>query len=670
MKKNKTINVVSSLLLAFAFGLLIVGILTIGIEKLILLHNTFQQNQYLSLLWQIVLILSVALFVGYCAHYYSIKRCLQIMLSFFSVWFLISIYVAWQYRLGTMFVPSVITAFLIFLVIQIKKIVLADTLLGKRLNLLSTSVQLLEGKSADLRIESGLKLLEKLMPLSESVVFGFDENSKLSPLSRSKNGETSSSSTLRQNEWREVVDFCEKSLEIGEVVVEIIDKELKKAKIALPLSAEGKPVGVLFVKVSQNFEPDDKELLTAFTEQLARNFQRKNLRGKVLSEDSILGSFSIDTIKDRVECVNMVRGLMKEQSFAVMANSQLKEAHAIAYLDGTLAYLNRQMRHLTKLTQNEINSFDLLSLLEGFKTEVFSEPHLVIRKVLQTGDSYERELDFTESGKTLKMRISLVKAPCDEQSIHDSSVPMKPACFLISVRDITVVKENEKLRSDMVSLMSHELRTPITSIKGFAELLLLDEKIQEESKEFLNIIANEAQRLTNMLTTFLAVSNLEQSDKQEFQVTAVRLDNVVGEVVKQMQEVAKRKRIRLVEKSMTMIPPIAADKGLIMRVIGHLIDNAIRYSPDKTSVIISTMLEAEVLRVTVEDRGYGIPSEQIDKIWQKFYRVEREGESKQDETTGLGLSLVKEIVEKHGGEVKAESKIGLGSRFSFTLPRL
>jgi signal transduction histidine kinase len=669
MKSSATKNLILSLLLALSAGLFVVIVLIIGADRIIATHNSYISQQYISSDGQIVFLVAIALLSGLFAQLYSIRKVCKYAGIVAGLWFVVFVIVNWQFQVGTMFIPGVFTMFFTIVVIHIKKIILFDTLLGNRLSLLSKSVEALEGKPADLRIESGLRLLENLLPLAESIVFEL-ENGILSPLGRSKNGEMSSSALLRQNEWRELVAFCEKSLGVGEPIVEILDETVKKAKVALPLVAEGKTVGVLFVKISQDFEAEDKELLTSFTEQLARNFQRRNLRKKALSEDKFLGSFSVDTISDRIDRVNMVRGLMKEQSFAVMANSQLKEAHAIAYLDGTLAYLNRQMRQITKLNQTQINSFDLLSLLQGFRTEAFSEPHLIIRKVLQTGDSYERELNFPESGKTLKMRISLVKAPCDEASIHDSNVPMTPACFLVAVRDITAIKENEKLRSDMVSLMSHELRTPITSIKGFAELLLLDDSMTEESKEFLNIISTESQRLTNMLTTFLSVSNLEQSDKQEFQVSAVRLDNVVGEVVKQMQEVAKKKRIRLVEKSMTMIPPIAADKGMIMRVVSHLIDNAIRYSPDKTSVIVSTMLEAEVLRVSVEDRGYGIPSEQLDKIWQKFYRVEREGEYKQDETTGLGLSLVKEIVEKHGGQVKVESKTGVGSRFSFTLPRL
>jgi signal transduction histidine kinase len=137
-----------------------------------------------------------------------------------------------------------------------------------------------------------------------------------------------------------------------------------------------------------------------------------------------------------------------------------------------------------------------------------------------------------------------------------------------------------------------------------------------------------------------------------------------------MQETAKRKRIRLVEQTNANLPPIAADKGLIRRAVSNLVDNAIKYSPERTSVMISTVLEADFLRVVVEDRGYGVPSDEKEKIWQKFYRVARDGQDKEDESTGLGLSLVKEVIEQHGGDVTVESEVGQGSTFTFTLPRL
>lgn len=222
----------------------------------------------------------------------------------------------------------------------------------------------------------------------------------------------------------------------------------------------------------------------------------------------------------------------------------------------------------------------------------------------------------------------------------------------------------------MANLMSHELRTPITSINGFAEMLLLDGSIPEDSREYLSIISSESKRASALLSNFLSVANLEQSDKKEIEKLPVKVDKVVREVVEEMHDTAKKKRIRIVEKQSDYIPPVAADRGLISRAIGHLLDNAIRYSPERTSVVISTVLEADFLRVDVEDRGYGIPKGEQEKIWQKFYRVSRDGVDKQEETTGLGLSLVKEIVEQHHGKISVASAVGRGSRFTLRIPRL
>jgi two-component system phosphate regulon sensor histidine kinase PhoR len=218
--------------------------------------------------------------------------------------------------------------------------------------------------------------------------------------------------------------------------------------------------------------------------------------------------------------------------------------------------------------------------------------------------------------------------------------------------------------------MSHELRTPLTSINGFAELLTSDTELPEQAKEFVTIIANESQRLSKMINTFLAVTQLERKDKQEVLKIPLRLDEVVRETITRLQPAAKKRRIRLVEQPSQRIPPVAADKSLITQAVKNLVDNAIKYSPERTTVTVSTALEAEAVRVSVEDRGYGIPVEAKDRVWEKFYRVVREGQEKDEDSTGLGLSFVREVVEQHGGTVELETEEGRGSKFSFTLPRL
>jgi signal transduction histidine kinase len=668
---NRNKNTFVSLLLAVISALLIILLWEAVVILFIYFDNYLLASDLELNWWNFSLFLLLAIIFGYLAEKFSVSSILKFVIPSIVAFGLISFIAAKYFSVNLFFLRISLIILFSILIVHLRKLWLIDSELTDRLVELVSTVHTLEGRSADLRIEGGLKLLETVLPLSEAVVFRLDQNKILTPAGRTRNGTSDNSMFSRQTNWQEIIKLCERALESQQAVVKISDDNAKSAQVAFPLvCCEGKTVGVFFVKIHKGFERADLNLLEAFCRQLAQNFQRKELWNKDLPNKFWWSFLSTKSVENRIGITSLIKSLMKEQSFTAVASSYLKEAHAIAYLDGTLAYLNRQMRHLVKVDPQQIHELDLFALLERFKTETFAEPHLTIRRVLQTGDTYCNELYFPESGRTFDLQISLVKVPSGDVSIHETNAVMKPACFLITLRDISAVKENEKLRSDMVSLMSHELRTPITSIKGFAELLLMDETISEENREFLSIIANESQRLSKMLSTFLSVANLEQSDKKEMTKTAVKLDHVVQEVVEEMQEAAKRKRIRLVEQNAANLPPVAADKGLIRRAITNLVDNAIRYSPERTSVIISTILEADFLRVVVEDRGYGIDRSEHEKIWQKFYRVSRDGQNKEEESTGLGLALVKEIVEQHGGNVGVESEVGKGSRFSFTIPRL
>ena len=670
MKNLKSKNVLPSFVLSGFVAIFVLALWNFGgivFSALVKLHIP---EGTVFTWWKAVILIFLALATGTLAERFSIKRIAPVVGGFLAVWFVISILAAQFLNIALLFIPIFLTISLTILTIHLKKLWQIDSELTDKLVFLASTGHLLEGKSADLRIESGLKLLETVLPLSEAIVFRHTIDGELTPIGRARNGKILDSDKARQSAWRENIGLCEEALNLRQTVVQKDEDKTGTVRVALPLLYEDVAVGVLFVKIHQIFERSDQHLLESFSGQLARNFQRKELREKSLPHKSWWGSFSTFSAENRLDIISLIHGIIKEQSFSAFASSYLKEAHAVAYLDGTLAYLNRQMRHLANLDSQEFYETDLFGLLERFKTDVFNEPSLAIRRVLQTGSKYQSELYFPENNKTLDMHISLVKVPLDNKSIHETNAPMKPACFLITFRDVSAVKENEKLRSDMATLMSHELRTPITSISGFAELLLADETIPEDSREFLSIINNEANRLSKMLSTFLSVSHLEQSDKQDVSKTPVKLDTVVHEVVGDMKENAKKKRIRLVEQANAHLPPIAADKSLITRAISHLVDNAIKYSPERTSIIISTILESDFLRVVVEDRGYGIPNGELEKVWQKFYRVARDGQDKEEESTGLGLSLVKEIVEQHGGGVEVESEIGAGSKFSFTLPRL
>ncbi|MBC7932213.1 MAG: ATP-binding protein, partial [Rubrivivax sp.] len=443
----------------------------------------------------------------------------------------------------------------------------------------------------------------------------------------------------------------------------------ERSTVVVPLNHDGQAVGALLLRLRGPFDKADRPLLANVSAQFARNLQRDDARSLDVARERDT-FFSSRSARRRLEALGVVSGLLTEQGFAGLVLSDAPDAHAVAYLDGTLAFVNRRMLEAARAIPGEQRTLDLFGLLERFRTGVFDDPRLAVRRVLQTGQPYERELTFLDHSQTLALRIALInEAAGDDRAERGGHAPL-PLCIAVTVRDVSRMKELDKLKSDMLSLMSHELRTPITSINGFAELLMADDTIPAEAREFLSIINVESQRLTRMISTFLSVTKLEQKDRQEVTLSPITLDDVVRETISHLQPIAKRKRIRLVERDARKLPPVAADRGLITQAVANLVDNAIKYSPERTSVTLSTALEADTVRLCVEDRGYGIPPEDLERVWEKFYRVSRDGRVKEEESTGLGLSFVREVIEQHGGQVFLESEVGHGSKFSFTLPRL
>jgi two-component system phosphate regulon sensor histidine kinase PhoR len=565
------------------------------------------------------------------------------------------------------FAPLAMAALVSALLIQVWRLWKIDAVLTGQMRRVASQFNQLEGRDAHARLMSGLKLLETVLPLDEAVIFQRDKDNHLAPAARLRSSKVAEAlEAARNNSWREGVQLCERVVKTGEIIATTtqagVESESHTASVAVPLRHEGRAVGALLVRLREDFDESDRPLLAAVGAQLARNFQRDEARKHARKKES-WPLVSISAARQRFEEFNVVSGLLTEQRFGAQVLSSAADGYAIAYLDGTLAYVNPPLLQMAQLPLAAVRQFDLFGLLERFRTGVFDEPSIAVRRVLQTGEAYERELFYAERNQTLSIRIALAV----EQNGETASEPL---CLAVNICDVTRIKEYDKLKSDMISLMSHELRTPITSINGFAELLSMDEAIPQESREFLTIITNESQRLSRMIDTFLAVTQLEQADKQEVRMIPLKLDDVVRETMATMQPVAKKKRIRLVEQPAQKMPPVAADKGLITQVVTNLVGNAIKYSPERTTVTVSTELEADAVRVSVEDRGYGIPPESVDRVWEKFYRVARDGQEKDEESTGLGLSFVREVVEQHGGEVTLESEVGRGSKFTFTLPRL
>lgn len=579
----------------------------------------------------------------------------------------------WQ--VDIVFAPMAIGGLSAVFVVQLYRLWLIDSLLTNRVNETSARTDIVAPGLSQSRLGSGLKLLQTILPLEEAVLFQPDELGKLVPVARVRNSPSGTPASGRNKVWRRLVSLCDQAVQTNEIALAAAGTIDSFETVAMPVLHESHTVGAMLLRLREPFDQSDRRLLAAVGGQIARNLQREEARKKKL--DGNLPAFvSARTSGYRLHAFDYLSGVITEQRFGAQVLAEAPDAYALSYLDGTVAYMNKSMLTAAKLDQPDVPSVDLFALLDRFKSGVFDEPAIAVRRVLQSGQPYERELSFPDRDQTLELRISLTNEATirngngNGKSNGNGSGEIGPLCFAIRVRDVTRLKEFEQMKSDMISLMSHELRTPLTSINGFAELLAIDEGIPEDSREFLQIISNESQRMSRMIDTFLSVTQLERADKKEVTQIPVRLDELARETISTMQPAAKKKRIRLVDQSAGTIPPVAADKSLITQALTKLLDNAIRYSPERTTVTISTVLEAECVRVVVEDRGYGIPPESIDKIWEKFYRVTHLGQEKDEESTGLGLAFVKEVVEQHGGSVAVESELARWSKFSFALPRL
>ena len=591
----------------------------------------------------------------------------------------VSLFASWLFSVDILFVPVALAGSISAVTIQLKQLRKRDIELTEKLIASSGKFESV-ANDAEHRLLSGLKLLDTVLAPSDAIVFRQGGDGQLVSAARLRAAQGASPDTSRNSAWRDCVRLCERSMATGEIIVEKVNSDDSAANVALPLRHEDRTVGALLIRVNKGFDEDDRALLTAVGGQMARNLQREEAH-KATRKRNALAFFSTRKSGHKLQSLYVLNGALVEQSVGVNALSEISDGIALGYLDGRIAYTNAVLAELAGFAQDYTRSITFFDLLDRFRTDIFDEPVLAVRRVLQTGEAYERELHFPDRNATYGLRISLVMENSNGALNGASSVTTtengsktegtsQPLCLALTIKDLTLLKEYERLKSDMISLMSHELRTPITSINGFAELLSADDELPEQAREFVTIIANESQRLSRMINTFLTVTKLQRKDRQEVSKIPLRLDEVVRETIASLQKVAKKRRIRLVEQPTQRLPPVAADKSMITQAIKNLVSNAIKYSPERTTVTVSTALEAEAVRLCVEDRGYGIPTEARDRVWEKFYRVVRDDQEKDEESTGLGLSFVREVVEQHGGTVDLESEVGRGSKFSFTLPRL
>ena len=244
--------------------------------------------------------------------------------------------------------------------------------------------------------------------------------------------------------------------------------------------------------------------------------------------------------------------------------------------------------------------------------------------------------------------------------------PIVDIGIVASLHDVTAQHELNQAKNDMVSLVSHELRTPLTSIQGYSEMLVKYGLVEEKGSEFLGSIIGESRRLNELIQSFLDIAYIE-SGRQKLNLGEFAIQPMLDDLLRIHDPVARAKGIGVEATAADDKGLVRADRMLLYQALANLVSNAIKYSPAGTSIRITGSNGDGRARFLVEDEGYGIPSEEAARIFEKFYRRGNK-ETRDESGFGLGLAFVREVAVRHGGDVTVESEPGKGSVFSLWIP--
>lgn len=290
-----------------------------------------------------------------------------------------------------------------------------------------------------------------------------------------------------------------------------------------------------------------------------------------------------------------------------------------------------------------------------------SQPLISLIQEIRDGRP-EAKLDFPLSGPHGEKRMFQAHSA----RLHDQDETLLGAVTVF--RDITKEKEIDQMKTELISMVAHELKSPLTSIFGFSELLLESNLQDPKANEYARIILNESTRLTDLVNKFLDLSRLE-SGRTEIHMNPFNLKDLIHKIIENYKAQAEKKGIKVLAEIPSDLPAALGEQDMIEQVILNLYSNAIKYSPRYSKIGLEVKEEGDHIVVSVIDNGYGIPEDSLPHIFEKFYRVTHEDGMEEQEGSGLGLALAREIIDQHGGTIKVNSKLGVGSVFSFTLPK-
>ncbi|HEY0546969.1 MAG TPA: CHASE2 domain-containing protein [Pyrinomonadaceae bacterium] len=451
--------------------------------------------------------------------------------------------------------------------------------------------------------------------------------------------------------------------------------EASSASFRSPLMDEAEQFGLLLVKrkAGEPFSESERKLIAEFSTGLAAELKATQ-RSARLQHRALPVSLPHNIIWKLRAVDDITAHLIARIGFMNRVFTSMTEGLLVADITGQVVFANPSA--LSFWDARETDSLTGKSL-----TELFVERGIIdmdglretMREVLN-GRSVLLEVELlTREGRFYTLQFSQVVAsdhPSIELKPEDdgSLLPERPRAvgLIIIINDITKRRELERVKAETLQLVSHELRTPLTSIQGLSDLLLKCPVSEDETQEMLGMIYSEAVRMNDLIRRYLDVTRIE-SGAQTLTRKPVVVNQLVAECARAHTHLAAGKGIRLDVRLDEPSVTIFGDAQLLTQAVNNLLSNAIKYSPHDSLIEIGTAKTDAQLCVYVRDQGYGIPKEAQERVFEKFYRLERDAQS-DTVGTGLGLPLVKEIIERHGGHVTLESEPQRGSTFSIRLP--
>lgn len=316
-------------------------------------------------------------------------------------------------------------------------------------------------------------------------------------------------------------------------------------------------------------------------------------------------------------------------------------------IDGKIDLINPAAKMLLKISPEDYTFEDIFN---KFNLDINMEKLIYLEELT----SLEQVIEVED--KTVKVLFSPFK----------NEKTKNPEGIIAVIQDITENVKLDTMRKEFVADVSHELKTPITSIMGYTDTLLEGDYDQETQKEFLQVVSSEARRMAKLVTDLLELSRMDNNKKRVKKVS-FDLGNLAKECQKKLAIEIKKKKHHVECLVTADVPPVYADKDDIQRVILNILSNSIKYTPEGGTIKIYVGFVYSDAYIKIIDNGIGIPEEDLNRIFERFYRVDK-SRAREMGGTGLGLSIAKEILDKNGGSIDIKSQINKGTEVVIKIP--